>query len=433
MKISIFGTGYVGLISGLGFAEMGHQVLCYDTISAKIHQLIQNKLPIYEANAGKLLTKHLGRKISFTDHFATAVHFSDVIFLCVNLSSDKKGSAGTSALFSLIRNIQKQMDQNKVIVFKSTAPVGTHNEIEMQLKQRKSKFKIDLITNPEFLSEGEAVRDVLKPHRIIIGGSSTQGLKKIKRIYQPWINKNSPLLYMDASSAEMTKHAANSMLATRVSFMNEISRLCEKSKCHIDSVKIGLASDPRIGPLYLNTGPGYGGSCLPKDISSLIGLGDSLDEKMHLLKAVKRTNDLQLNHTIAKIQSVILKHKIRQISVWGASYKAGTDDLRCSPALEIIKTLAAQKIKIRLYDPAALASLEKINLPPNVQIFADQKKSLMLSELLVVLNEWPQFGQFPLSKLKRSLKKANVFDCKNIFNVTAMKKHGISYSRLGTP
>ncbi|MBC7754967.1 MAG: UDP-glucose/GDP-mannose dehydrogenase family protein, partial [Moraxellaceae bacterium] len=369
MKISVFGTGYVGLVSGLGFAEMGHQVLCYDVDSKKISQLIQRTLPIYEADAERLLLKHTGRKIQFTDHFETAVNFSDVIFLCVNLHQHKKGHTETQKLISLIEQIKNKIEQNKVIVLKSTAPVGTHLALERRFKKNKSKPTIEFITNPEFLSEGEAVQNFLKPDRIIIGGASASAIKKLKKIYQPWIKKNIPLIQMDANSAEMTKHAANCMLATRVSFINEISRLCEKSKCDISLVKAGLSLDPRIGSMFLNPGPGYGGSCLPKDISSVIHLGESLDENMHLLKAVRNTNDKQISHTISKIEAIIKKNKIRQITIWGASYKAGTDDLRCSVAFEIIGALAIHKIKIHLHDPAALSNLEKLDLPPNIELF----------------------------------------------------------------
>lgn len=433
MKISIFGTGYVGLVSGLGFAEMGHKVMCFDHDAKKIDQLNKKKVPLFEAKVGKLLKKHSGKNIHFTSQLETAVHFSDILFLCINLDSTLNGKINTDALFALIKKIKLLARKNKTVVLKSTVPIGTHRKMDILLESKKQSIKIDLITNPEFLSEGEAIQNFLNPYRIILGSDSPPAIKKLKQIYKPWLKKNTPLLEMDPTSAEMTKHAANCMLATRISFMNEISRLCELNEANIDEIKKGLALDPRIGSYYLNPGPGYGGSCLPKDIMSLIDLASKQNENLHLLKAVRKTNELQIENTFLKIKKMIKEKQIQQITIWGVSYKAGTDDIRQSAAVCILKKLLREKIKIKVFDPAALQNLKKLKLNSKLILTDQQYESLIGSDLLVILTDWLQFKKPHFKKMKAALQSPLVFDAKNIFDPIKMKAHGFTYHSLGRP
>ncbi len=430
MKISIIGAGYVGLTTGLGLAEMGHQVMCFDHDLEKITQLQKKQMPLFEAGSGRLLRKHENKSIWFTSHLKKAANFSNIVFLCVNLESKNKSTENINLLYNLLTKIASHQSRETFIVIKSTAPVGTH----VQLVQKLNKAKIThvhLITNPEFLSEGEALKNFLYPYRIIIASNSTAGLRKLKNIYRPLVNKKSSVIIMSPTSAEMTKHAANAFLATKISFINEISRVCEFRGANITEVQQGLGLDPRIGKHFLNPGPGYGGSCLPKDVAALIQLTKNKTESLHLLKAVQKTNDLQTANTALKIKTLIIKNNIRQITVWGASYKPGTDDIRNSPAVEIIKSLIHLPIKINIYDPKAQANLKSIKLPGAVTYFDDPYLSSTKSEFLIILTDWRQFQKIDLLKIKKMMKRNFVFDARNIYSLISMSKMGFEYHSIG--
>lgn len=430
MKISVIGAGYVGLITGLGFAEIGHQVMCFDHDLEKINKLQSKVMPIFEAGAEKLLQKHENKNICFTANFEKAVEFSNIVFLCINLDTNKNSAKNLHFLYTLIVKIAGLQTGDTFIVMKSTAPVGTHTSLVKKLNLTK-KSKIHLTTNPEFLSEGEGIKNFLYPHRIIIASDSKMALRKIRNIYRPLITKKSPLIEMKPSSAEMTKHAANSFLATKISFINEISRICEHSEADIADVQKGLGLDPRIGSKFINPGLGYGGSCLPKDVSALIQLAKSKNDNLHLLKSVKKTNDLQMLNISLKIKSTIKNNKMQQITIWGASYKPGTDDIRNSSAVIVIKSLLTLGVKINVFDPKALDNLKNMNLTGSLSYFNEPYASLKNSEFLIILTDWQQFLSVDMRRMKKIMKRHFIFDARNIYSPTVMRKLGFHYNCIG--
>ncbi|OFZ29725.1 MAG: hypothetical protein A2622_10925 [Bdellovibrionales bacterium RIFCSPHIGHO2_01_FULL_40_29] len=426
MKITVIGTGYVGLVTGLGFAELGHHVLCYDHDNLKIESLKNGIVPFYEAQTEKVLLKHLNKRIHFTSNLATAITHANILFFCIGLTEEKTLRAQTAGLMTLIKSIS-EASKNKLIVLKSTAPIGTH-----QLIQKKFP-NLRLVTNPEFLSEGQAIKDFMKPHRVIIGTSQKKDASILTRIYSPLVKSTSQIIIMDAVSAELTKHSANAMLATRVSFINEISRLCELTGGNIDLIKRGIGTDPRIGLQFLNAGIGYGGSCLPKDILALDHAAKASGETLHLIRAVKKTNQIQLKNSFQKIKTIVQKNKIKSVTVWGLSFKPKTDDLRESPALALLQKIMSLDLNIKVCDSVAKKPFEKLKWSRGIEFHHDIYTSLKGSELLLILTEWPQFTSANLKKIKSTMKKPILFDGRNIFDPLKMKKMGFEYHSVGRP
>ncbi|MFZ3231101.1 MAG: UDP-glucose/GDP-mannose dehydrogenase family protein [Pseudobdellovibrio sp.] len=439
MKISVFGTGYVGLVTGVCFAEMGHTVHGVDIIESKIQQLRLGQSTIYEPTLNTLLQKNIKlKRISFSCNNLEAVTNSDIIFISVGSPADTNGSADLSLVLVAAESIAKVMTSYKLIVIKSTVPVGSSHLIKTKiietLKARNIKIPFDIASNPEFLREGSAIADCLNPYRIIVGSSSSKAIGLLEQVYATLINKNIPFIIMDSNSAEMTKYAANCILATKITLMNEISRLCEKLNANIDNVHLGVGSDHRIGQSALHAGLGYGGSCFPKDVEALIQMGLDQNENLQIIKAVALTNKLQSQKFLSKILTRLPDLKNKPIAIWGVAFKPNTDDIREAPSLFLIENLIRENAQIKIYDPAASENLKlHFKNNPNLHFFSDPYLALDSAEALIIPTEWEIFLKPDFSAMKLKMKNALVFDGRNIYTPTEMKRHGFEYYSIGRP
>ena len=438
-KIAVFGTGYVGLVTGVCFADMGHNVICVDIDAAKVDQLRQGKSPIYEPGLEELLKQNIeANRLQFSTSSQEGIAQSDIIFVAVGTPPHEDGSADVDAVLKITGEIAHYLESHKIIVIKSTVPVGTcariKNQIAEILTKRHCNADFDVCSNPEFFREGSALEDSLKPSRVIIGTDSTKAAEVMRDLYEPFLNGN-PFLLMDFHSSEMTKYAANAMLAARISLMNEFSRICEHTGADIEAVRKGLGTDPRIGPQFLLSGLGYGGSCFPKDIRALIRTGENLSEDLQILKAVEKTNSHQQSHFFNKIHKHFqsdLNGKV--IAVWGAAFKPGTDDIREAPALRLVEKILMAGGHVRLYDPIALDAAKKhFAHTKNLHFFEDQYDVLQDAEALVIATEWKIFREPVFEKMKDLLKKPVIFDGRNIFPPKKIKDKGFTYYSVGRP
>ncbi len=442
MKISVFGTGYVGLVTGICFAEMGNDVICADIDDAKIAKLKAGESPIYEPGFENLIESNLkAKRIQFTLDLRQAVLTSDILFIAVGTPSDTDGSADLKHVLQVAETIGREMNDYKVVVIKSTVPVGTaikvKNVIQKELSIRLASFEFDVVSNPEFLREGCAIEDALKPSRVVVGCESDRARDAMRRLYEPFLKSGNPLLMMDSLSSEMTKYAANAMLATKISLMNELSRVCEKVGADIENVRRGIGSDPRIGPHFIFAGVGYGGSCFPKDVRALIKAGADAGERMQILDSVEQTNLLQRNNFIRKIILKLKESKVtasQKVAVWGVSFKPGTDDIREAPSLDLISALLCEGVQVSAYDPVAgepMKSHFKNN--PQLSFFEDQYQALEGAQALIILTEWKSFREPNFEKMKSLMKQALIFDGRNIYNPKDVKSAGFEYRSIGRP
>lgn len=438
-KIAVFGTGYVGLVTGVCFADMGHNVICVDIDAAKIDQLRRGKSPIYEPGLEELLEQNLeANRLHFSTSSQEGIAKSDIIFVAVGTPPHEDGSADVDTVLKITEKIAHHLEGYKIIVIKSTVPVGTCATIKSQiasiLKKRNCNADFDVCSNPEFFREGSALEDSLKPSRVIVGTDSAKAAEVMRDLYEPFLNGN-PFLLMDFHSSEMTKYAANAMLAARISLMNEFSRICEHTGADIESVRKGLGADPRIGPQFLLSGLGYGGSCFPKDIRALIRTGENLSEDLQILKAVEKTNSHQQGHFFNKIHKHFqndLTGKV--IAVWGAAFKPGTDDIREAPALRLVEKILLAGGHVRLYDPIALdAAKRHFTNTKNLHFYEDQYDVLQDAEALIIATEWKIFREPVFEKMKDLLKKPVIFDGRNIFPPKKIKEKGFTYYSVGRP
>jgi UDPglucose 6-dehydrogenase len=436
MKITIIGTGYVGLVTGACFAETGVEVICVDKNKEKIDQLKNSIIPIYEPGLDAMVERNILKKtLSFSTELRSALTDSDIAFIAVGTPQDEDGSADLRNVVEVAAEIGRIIDKYILVVTKSTVPVGTseqvRNVIQKELNGRKLDIPFDVASNPEFLKEGDAVEDFLRPDRIVIGVDSERAEKIIKRLYHPFLLNNHPLIIMDIPSAELTKYAANSMLATKISFMNEIANLCELTGADVNKVRIGIGSDPRIGNKFIYAGAGYGGSCFPKDIRALIKTADDKGYSMKILKAVD---------TVNKVQKEMLFHKIfshfngnlekRVISIWGLSFKPNTDDMREAPSLTIIKKLLEKNVKINAYDPVAMNECKR-RIGEVITYCKDRYETLIDSDALVVITEWPEFRLLNYRVMEKLMKSKVLFDGRNIYDPAEMKEFGFAYYAIG--
>lgn len=436
MKITIIGTGYVGLVTGTCFAETGVEVTCIDKDKEKINKLKNGIVPIYEPGLEKMLERNIRKQtLSFSTDIRSSLPDSDVVFIAVGTPQEEDGSADLKYVLEVARDIGKIIDKYIVIVTKSTVPVGTaeqvRNAIQNELKKRNLEIPFDVASNPEFLKEGDAVEDFLRPDRIVIGVDSERAEKIMKRLYHPFLLNNHPLIFMDIPSAELTKYAANSMLATKISFMNEIANLCELTGADVNMVRIGIGSDPRIGNKFIYAGAGYGGSCFPKDIKALIKTADMKGYSLKILNAVDEVNNAQKEVIFNKI----LKHfnqdiEDRIISIWGLSFKPNTDDMRDAPSLTIIRKLLEKKARINAYDPVAMDECRH-RLGGVINYTKDRYEALIDSEALVVITEWPEFRLLNYRVMEKLMKNKVIFDGRNIYDPSEMKEFGFTYYGIG--
>lgn len=430
------GTGYVGLVTGTCFAETGITVTCIDKDREKIEKLKNGIAPIYEPGLDDLIKRNVGKgRLSFSTTLKDSIAESEVIFIAVGTPSDEDGSADLTHVIDVAGEIGALMDHYLVVVTKSTVPAGTagtvKSAIREELRKRGLSLTFDVASNPEFLKEGNAVEDFLKPDRIVIGVESEQGEKIMRRLYKPFLLNNHPILFMDIASAEMTKYAANAMLATKISFMNDIANLCEIVGADVTAVRIGIGSDPRIGNAFIYPGMGYGGSCFPKDVKALIQTADTNDYSLEILKAVEGVNDRQKTIMFKKISRHFNGQlKGKTFAIWGLSFKPNTDDMREAPSRALIELLLKAGSKIKAYDPVAMNECRRI-IGNTIKYARDQYEALIDSDALVVITEWSEFRVPNFKIMGKILKTKVIFDGRNIYDPAEMKDLGFTYYGIG--
>ena len=431
MKICIIGTGYVGLVSGTCFAELGNNVICVDINKEKIAKLNNGNVPIYEPGLEELILKNCKQKrLKFSTDLSSSIKKSDIIFICVGTPTSKKNNqANLKYVYNVSNIIKKNINKYKVIVTKSTVPVTTGDKIENILNVKKNKNKYDIVSNPEFLREGEAIRDFLYPDRVVIGTKSTKANNIMKNLYLPIIKKKNRYFHTSRRAAELIKYASNAFLATKISYINEIANLCEKSNIDVKEVAIGMGLDERIGGRFLRAGPGYGGSCFPKDTRALVTTAKKFKTNLSIIKSVINSNEKRNKILFSRILKIMNNKLInKKITFLGVTFKAGTDDMRESPSLKIIPTLSRRGAKINYYDPTG----EKHNFYKlkNVKFHNNIIDACKNSDLLIIHTEWNEFKQINFKKLVKK-KKFKVFDMRNLYSVSKMKKNKIKYFGIG--
>ena len=431
MKISIIGTGYVGLVQGACFADTGNSVLCMDVDEKKINALKRGIIPIYEPGLEEMVIRNAqNMRLEFTHRLDHAVERSEIIFLCLPTPQSEDGSADLSRVISVVEQITEHINSNKIIVSKSTAPVGTVDRLR-QIVKKVTRYTVDIVSNPEFLKEGTAVQDSLKPDRIVVGTRNKKVNEKLVELYAPFVRTGNPILFMDERSAELTKYASNAFLATKITFMNELANLCEQVGADINFVRKGMGSDPRIGPQFLFAGVGFGGSCFPKDIKALIKTSQEHEYELKILKAVDEVNTRQkkiLYRKVYKYYNEQLDGKT--ITLWGLAFKPQTDDIREAPSLEIISSLLSANAKVRVHDPVAMTRGKSL-LGDKVDFFENSYDALKGADALLIITEWNEFRKPDYQKMKALMKKPIIFDGRNIYDPKEMKEAGFEYYGIG--
>ncbi|SRR5690554_2206567 len=436
MKISVVGTGYVGLVSGTCFAETGVDVVCVDVDEQKIQMLNNRQIPIYEPGLEDIFNENVNKgRLTFSTDLGSSLGNAVAVFIAVGTPPDEDGSADLKYVLAVAQEIGRNLDHYMVIATKSTVPVGTWKKvkeaIQDELDSRGVSIPFDVASNPEFLKEGSAVQDFLKPDRIVIGTESEKAQKVMRKLYKPFILNGHPLLFMDITSAEMTKYAANSMLATRISFINEIANICEMVGANIDAVRQGIGSDPRIGNKFLYPGTGYGGSCFPKDVKALIRIADNHGYTPDILNAVELVNNRQKSILFNKISTHFNGNLSGlQIALWGLSFKPKTDDMREAPSLVLIEKLLEAGATVVAYDPVAMKEARRI-LGNKVTLAKDQYDACIDADALVLVTEWPEFRLPNFKVLERLLKNKLIFDGRNIYDIAELEELGFTYYSIG--
>jgi UDPglucose 6-dehydrogenase len=437
MKIAIVGTGYVGLVSGTCFAETGVDVTCIDVDASKIERLQNGIIPIYEPGLDELVKKNVkAGRLKFSTDLASVLNEQDVVFLAVGTPPDEDGSADLKYVLQVAKTIGEHMDKYIVVVTKSTVPVGTaakvRKTIEDELSKRGVDVPFDVASNPEFLKEGNAIKDFMSPDRVVVGVESEKAKKVLSRLYKPFLINNFRVIFMDIPSAEMTKYAANSMLATRISFMNDMANLCERVGADINMVRAGIGADTRIGRKFLYAGCGYGGSCFPKDVKALIKTADQNGYSMEVLKAVERVNEHQKGILFEKLQKAFkgesLKGKV--IALWGLSFKPETDDMRESTALVMIQKLLDAGCVVRAYDPIAMDECKR-RIGDKITYCRDMYDAVLDADAMLLLTEWKEFRLPTWGVIKKAMRHALVIDGRNIFDAEELEENEFEYHCIG--
>lgn len=437
MNIAIVGTGYVGLVSGTCFADTGANVTCVDVDAAKIERLKNGDIPIYEPGLDELVLKNVkAGRLKFTTDLASVLNEQEIVFSAVGTPPDEDGSADLRYVLQVAKTIGENLNKYLVIVTKSTVPVGTAKKvrktIQAELDKRGVDIEFDVASNPEFLKEGNAIKDFMSPDRVVVGVESERAKKVLTKLYKPFLINNFRVIFMDIPSAEMTKYAANSMLATRISFMNDIANLCELVGADVNMVRAGIGSDTRIGRKFLYAGCGYGGSCFPKDVKALIKTGDENKYSMEVLKAVERVNEKQKSVLVEKLKKAYAGESLegKTIAMWGLSFKPETDDMRESTALVTIKMLKELGCNIRAYDPIAMDECKR-RIGDAVTYCNDMYDAVLDADAMLLLTEWKEFRLPTWNVIKREMKRPLIIDGRNIFDSEELAEAGFEYYCIG--
>jgi UDPglucose 6-dehydrogenase len=430
VKIGVIGSGYVGLVLGACLAETGNEVICADVDEAKIEGLKKNVLPIYEPGLEEYVERNQeDGRLSFTTDVAAAIAASDVVFIAVGTPPDEDGSADLRYVLAVADQIGEHMTREMVVVTKSTVPVGTAAKVH-EAVARKARFPFHVCSNPEFLKEGAAVDDFMKPDRVVLGVSSEHARRVMEEVYAPFVRTGKPIIFMDVASAEMTKYAANAMLATRISFMNEIANVCERVGANVDLVRKGIGSDSRIGSSFLFPGPGYGGSCFPKDVKALVRTAAAVGAPLQVLEAVEAANDRQKMRLFEKLQRALGSVRGARVAVWGLSFKPQTDDMRESPALVLIELLIKAGATVCAHDPVAIEEARR-RLDDTIEYAETNYEALRGADALVVVTDWNEYRHPDFERIKQFLRKPIIVDGRNLYDPDRMRSLGFTYHSIG--
>lgn len=433
MKIAIVGTGYVGLVTGTCFAETGNDVICVDNDEEKIRALNDGKIPIYEPGLEDLLRRNETEgRLSFTTDIKDAIEKSLFIFICVGTPPMADGSADLSSVWAVATDIGKYINGYKIVVTKSTVPVGTTERVRQIISETTTE-PFDTASNPEFLKEGAAVDDFMKPDRVVVGAEDPRVAELMKELYSPYVRTGNPIMVMDIKSSELTKYAANAMLATRISFMNEMANLCDTIGADVNAVRIGIGSDPRIGPSFIFPGVGYGGSCFPKDVKAIIEVSRKAGYNMKILPMVEAVNDAQKTILADRVTAYFGGSLDgRKIAVWGLSFKPKTDDMRDAPSIVIIDRLLAAGAQVEAYDPVAMAEAARV-FGDRIAYAKKNYDAAKDADALLIVTEWNEFREPDFEKLKSIMKKPVIFDGRNVYKPNKLKSLGFEYFCMGVP
>jgi len=431
MKIAIIGTGYVGLVSGTCFAETGNNVTCVDIDKVKVEKLSSGQITIYEPGLEKIFLRNIkDERLRFTTQLEEAVEDAEIIFIALPTPPGADGSADLTYVLGVADHLGKILNDYKVIVNKSTVPVGTADKVSAAISKNYSG-EYDVVSNPEFLREGVALDDFMKPDRVVVGTKSERAKQLMSDLYAPFVRQGNPVIFMDKQSSELTKYAANAFLATKISFMNEIAQLCERMGADVDMVRRGIGSDDRIGKRFLFPGIGYGGSCFPKDVQALIKSSDEVNYEFEILKAVEKVNANQKLHLVEKIKAYYNNDlKGKHFALWGLAFKPNTDDIREAPALSIIDALILAGATVTAYDPEAMPNV-KAQIGDKIQYAANQYEALQNATALIIATEWSEFRTPNFERMEKEINNKIIFDGRNLFDLTNMKDLGYHYESVG--
>ncbi|MEZ4984960.1 MAG: UDP-glucose/GDP-mannose dehydrogenase family protein [Saprospiraceae bacterium] len=432
MNIAVVGTGYVGLVTGTCFAETGNRVVCVDIDEKKVARMKAGEVPIYEPGLELLFERNTRQgRLSFTTNLAEAIEEAEIIFLALPTPPGEDGSADLSYILGVASQLGKIITSYKIIVDKSTVPVGTAERVHAAMAANLSEDLFDVVSNPEFLREGVAVEDFLKPDRVVIGTRSERAQKKMRQLYDPFVRQGNPIIFMDERSAEMTKYAANSYLAARITFMNEIANLCERVGANVDMVRHGMGSDSRIGKRFLFPGVGYGGSCFPKDVQALAKTAEEYHYDFRMLKSVMSVNDQQRLKLVDKMKA-FFNHDLagKTIALWGLAFKPNTDDIREAPAIYTINLLLEAGAKVRVFDPEAMDNVKHI-FGDRLFYGQDQYEALIGADALAIATEWSVFRTPSFQVMKELMQASVIFDGRNLYDLEMMQEKGFHYESIG--
>jgi UDPglucose 6-dehydrogenase len=431
MKIAVIGTGYVGLVTGTCFAETGNDVTCVDIDQRKVDKLSAGEITIYEPGLEKIFVRNLKEgRLHFTSNLKEGIKDAKILFLALPTPPGEDGSADLRYVLGVAQDLGKIIEDYVVIVDKSTVPVGTAEKV-FQAVRENSKVDFDVVSNPEFLREGVAVEDFMKPDRVVIGTNSERAKKLMNELYAPFVRSGNPLIYMDLRSAELTKYAANSFLATKISFMNEIAQLCERLGADVDMVRLGIGSDARIGKRFLFPGIGYGGSCFPKDVQALVRSSSEVGYDFQILNAVMEVNEVQKMHLVPKIKAFFDgKLAGKHIALWGLAFKPNTDDIREAPALSIIDALVQAGATVTAFDPEAMDNVRQ-EIGDKIRYAENQYDALANADALIIATEWNEFRTPDFNKIGEMMKAKAIFDGRNLFDLASMQDLGFHYESVG--
>jgi UDPglucose 6-dehydrogenase len=432
MRIAVVGTGYVGLVAGACLAENGNEVICVDKDAAKVRVLQRGRIPIYEPGLEEMVRRnHSEKRLTFTTALARGVRNSQIIFIAVGTPTGEDGSADLQHVLGVAKELAQAMNGYKVIVNKSTVPVGTSGKVR-EIIRRETTHPFSVVSNPEFLKQGAAIDDFMKPDRVVIGAEDPRAAELMRELYAPFTRTGAPIMMMDCASAELCKYAANAMLATRISFMNEISNVCEAVNANVDAVRLAVASDRRIGPSFLFPGVGYGGSCFPKDVKALLRFASDRDYDFRILRAVEAVNDNQKLRLLSKMQKHFGSLKGKRLAVWGLAFKPKTDDMREAPAVPLIHGMLAAGATVHVYDPEAMDVAREI-FGSKVHYADNNYAVLSGADALALVTEWNEFREPDYARMRKMMRTPVIFDGRNIYKPETVRAQGFTYFSMGRP